>query len=224
MKDEDVGMEKQVIWIIDENPNQLATYTRQFRRIMPPTIEIRSLEPLPAKEDYIDLVLGDRQTGCIIIDQKLKDTGVANYFGIELAKFLRSINQKIPIYILTNYTSERDQFVGSEWSVEDIIAKGDMSDTSKKDILKARIIRHMNVFDEISKLGEERFAILLRKSMHTQLSEEEFAELNNLQIERTAVTLASELQQLEKLEQTVDKYKEALAKFRRANSEVEDDE
>jgi hypothetical protein len=217
------NMDRRILWLIDENSNQLMTYSSRFKRVMPSSVEIRSIYPFPRKEDYIETVLGNPNTGCIVVDQKLKDTGIATYFGIELANFLRSIDQKMPIYILTNFTKEKEQFVGSEWSVEEIIDKNDMGDRNKLHTLGARILRRMNVFDNMLGLREKRFADLLRKSLNEDLSEEEFTELHNLQAERTAATLASELKQLEELEKSVEVYKSVWEKFRRVQSEHEDD-
>ncbi len=69
-------------------------------------------------------------------------TGIATYTGIELARDLRRINSKIPIYILTNYA---DEFVDGEWSVEDI-AKGSFRDDKQNEITSSRIIRRIDVY------------------------------------------------------------------------------
>jgi CheY-like chemotaxis protein len=206
-------MVQQIVWLIDENKQQLTTYRNILRRLLPKSVQVKAIEPLPKKEDYILAVLENPLTACIIVDQKLKDTGIANYYGIELAKYLRGVNTKIPIYILTNYVNEQEQFVGAEWSVEDIISKRDMSDDEKLKILKARILRRINVYEDLLEEREHRFHDLLRKSLTDELSEEERFELQNLQFERTSVTLASELHQLDELERVVDKYKDIFKKF-----------
>ena len=115
-------MDNPIVWLIDESLDELQTYVDELRHLLPLSIDVKGMSPLPRKEDYFEAVLGDPNTACVLIDQKLKGTG-ANYLGIELARALRQVNTKIPIYILTNWIKEPEQFVGSEWSVEDIIDK-----------------------------------------------------------------------------------------------------
>lgn len=215
-------MERRILWVIDENRNQLATYSSRIRRAMPKSVEVRAITPFRRKEDYVEGVLGDPNTSCIVVDQKLKDTGIATYYGIELARYLRSINPKMPIYILTNFVEEKEQFAGSEWSVEDIIDKNDMGDNVKFQIITARMIRRMAVFEDLLADREKRFNELLKKSLNEELSAEEHAELKNLQDDRTAITLAAELKQLESLERSVDMYKSLWEKFRSLDKDKDD--
>lgn len=216
-------MDRRILWLVDENRNQLATYSSRIRRMMPASVEVRAIFPFRRKEDYIEEVLGNENTSGIVLDQKLKDTGIATYFGIELARYLRSISPKIPIYILTNFTREKEQFVGSEWSVEDIIDKSDMGDNAKFQIIAARILRRMAVFEDLLAAREKRFNELLKKSLNESLSVEEHTELKNLQDERTTVTLAVELTQLENLERSVDMYKSIWEKFKRLDKDKSDE-
>lgn len=96
-------MNKRILWLIDENKRQSRTSVNQLRMILPNSITVEPIfPPYRQKADYLP-VLDDPETVCFVIDQKLKDTGIATYTGIELAQYLRSINHKIPIYILTNY-------------------------------------------------------------------------------------------------------------------------
>lgn len=192
-------MEKHIIWLIDENERQSRTYVNQLRMMLPLSITVEAIfPPYRQKADYLP-ILEKPETACFIIDQKLKDTGIATYTGIELAQYLRGINSKIPIYILTNYADD-DEFVGGEWSVEDIIAKGSLRDDEQSDITKARIIRRIDVYDDILGQREKRFRDILRKSLNDELEEAELQELEQLQFERTAPTLASELAELRQLE------------------------
>jgi DNA-binding NarL/FixJ family response regulator len=207
-------MENPILWLIDENVDQLLTYRTELQHLLPDSIRVEALLALPRKEDYIDRVLSHPNTACILIDQKLKDTGVANYLGIELAKTLRAVNSKIPIYILTNWAKERDQFIGGEWSVEDIIPKDDLVDDAKAKIVISRILRRMDVYADLLGDRERRFNDLLRKSLTEELSSEEKGELESLQFERSAAILATETGQLDELDRLVDRYKSLLQEFR----------
>lgn len=207
-------MNKRIIWIIDENKNQLKTSMNAFKIMMPSSVEIETVfPPHRMKEEYIDSILANPNTACIIIDQKLKDTGITTYVGIELAQYLRGINTKIPIYILTNYVDEKDEFVGGEWSVEDILDKGMLSD-ERAAIIRARILRNIDVYEDMLDERTRRFNALLKKSLTEQLDDTEQKELETLQFERTSVTLASEFQQLTALEQIVNQHRALLEDFK----------
>jgi FixJ family two-component response regulator len=158
-------MMKKIIWLIDENENELRTYTRKLKRMMPDSVQINPVfPPYRKKEEYIS-VLNDPDTACIIIDQRLKDTGIATYTGIELAQYLRSINQKIPIYILTNYAEAEDEFAGGKWSVEDVIPKDALNNEEQLHTVEARIRRHINIYEDILNARAKRFNELLKKSL-----------------------------------------------------------
>lgn len=204
------------MWFIDENENQLRTYTRKLTRMMQPEgIQIKPIfPPYRTKEEYIS-VLNDPETVCIVIDQRLKDTGEATYTGIELAQYLRGINKKLPIYILTNFAGEKEEFAGGEWSVEDIIQKDTLNDEKQAFIIKARILRHINIYEDILNERAKRFNELLRKSLYEELDELELQELEELQFERTAPTLAKEFPELKKLEQVVKTNEELLKMLNR---------
>ncbi len=205
-------MDRRIVWFIDENDSERRTYSRTLTKILEGSVDVKGISPFPIKEDYLALLNGPN-TSCIIIDQKLKTTGIATYTGIELAQYLRSINKKIPIYILTGFSEEEDEFQAGEWSVEEIIAKGDLIDARRAEIIAARILRHIDVYEDILAEREKRFNELLRKSLNDELGEEELRELEALQLERTADILAGEMNQLRKLEQVVEEHKRLLNRF-----------
>ena len=154
-------------------------------------------------------LLNTPDLACFIIDLRLKDTGVASYFGIELALFMRSINTKLPIYILTNFAEDSDAFNEGAWSVEDIIDKSDLakigSDKSKAVI--ARILRRITGYADYLAEREKRFNELLRKTLNGQMSPEDEAELNEIQFDRTSSILAEELPKLQELNKVLEEYK-----------------
>lgn len=202
--------DNKIIWLVDENENQSKTYARRLGRLMPDPIKIdRIFPPFRTKEEYI-AVLDDPDTACIVVDQRLKDTGEATYTGIELAQYLRGINKKIPIYILTNFADEEDEFAGGEWSVEDIISKDVLNDEEEAQIVKARILRRMDVYEDLLNKRAQRFSELLKKSLTDNLNEAELQELEELQFERTASTLAGELAEQQALDQIIKTNKELL--------------
>jgi hypothetical protein len=215
-------MDKRIIWLIDENENELKTYCRDLKNLMPDSVQIEGMIPLPRKEDYLSPVLENTSTATVIIDQRLKDTGIADYLGIELARFLRSVNHKLPIYILTNYPKD-EEFVGSKWSVEDIIDKSSFNNDEKLATLKARILRRINVYNDVLEERERKFNQLLRKSLKEELTADELKEFSELDFHRTSTTLASEIAQLQELEEIVEKHKKLMEKFKEASDSEEAD-
>ena len=203
-----------IVWLIDENPRQLKTYFNALKSVFPKSIVIKAMPPLQTKEEY-HAILNNPGTACIIVDQKLKETGIATYTGIELAQYLRGINSKMPIFILTNFASEEDEFAGGEWSVDDIIPKDKLSDLSKSIAITevARILRRIDVYEDILGQREQRFNKLLRKSLMGDFDDEERKELAELGAERAAPILADELRQLQKLEEIVTEHKKLTGPF-----------
>ncbi|MDM8520363.1 response regulator [Anaerolineales bacterium HSG6] len=196
-------MIEKVIWLIDENENESRTYARRLKRLMPTGILIKRIfPPYRTKKEYID-ILDDPSTACIVVDQRMKGTGEVTYSGIELAQYLRSINKKIPIYILTSFADEEHEFTGGEWSVDDIVDKGMLKDEEKAFIIKARILRRIDVHEDLLNKRAQRFSDLLKKSLSNVLDETELQELTELQFERTASTLASELAEQQALDQII---------------------
>ena len=213
-------MNKYIIWLIDDDEEELTTYGNELKLDMSQEIQIKAILPYPRKIDYVSTLLEDPDTACIIIDQKLKEKGPATYTGIELAQYLRRIKKKIPIYILTNFPHDQDEFAGGEWSVEDIISKGSFSDEEGAQTAKARIMRHMKVYGDILDERAKRFNELLKKCLDDSLDEAELEELAELQFEQTAPTLAKEVEELEKLRQ-IAKTNEQLIDLLSQNREAE---
>jgi len=212
--------ETRVIWYIDEDKRQLRTYKSRFEKALPKdtSIDVVGIRALPHMEDYLEL-LKDPRTGCIIIDQRLKETGEVDHTGIELATFLRSIKPKLPIYILTNFAYEHDEYAEGEWTVEDIISKTDLGDQEKLIVIVARMLRRMSVYDEILGDREKRFRYLLQKSLNEQLDDYEQLELEELKFFRFSSLHASEMPYIRELKDTLGELKEITSKIPKSNGE-----
>jgi FixJ family two-component response regulator len=211
----EVNYTKPVIWLIDDNKYELRTHYNIFKRMLPTSLQIKTIEAYQHLDDYLS-VLADENTACIVTDQKLKVTGIANYTGIELAEFLRGINAKVPIYILTNFPDDRDEFENGEWTVEDIISKSDLTQESERKILAARILRRINIYNDIKDERQEKMYNLLKKSMNGELDEEELSEIDNLKLEKTSASLAQELTQIRQMEQIARAHEELIKQFKRS--------
>lgn len=211
-----------VVWFVDENKSELRTYCRVLQRAMPAHVRVEARLPYRTMEEYLP-ILGDPSTFCIIIDQRLKNTGIAGYTGIELAEYMRSADTKMPIYILTNYKDEPDEFTGGEWSVEDIIGKDELGDEQQLMVVMARMLRRIDVYEDVLSDREQRFRRLLRKALSDELGEEEMAELEELQLARTSVILTDELRRLYDLEDVIAKHKDLLDDLSRLSAGEDDD-
>lgn len=208
-------MENSIIWLIDDNYNESETFKSVFEIDFPANIEFKIVKPLFAKKyDYVKL-LEPEETACIIIDQKLKETGEVNYLGIEIAQFLRSINQKVPIYILTNFSTDSDAFTEGEWSVEAILDKSDLAKvgSEKSKTVIARILRRIINYSDYLANREKKFQELIRKSLIGEMSSEDKKELDEIQFERTAPILAEELPKLQELNNVLEEIKKFTSSF-----------
>ncbi len=220
--------EDKVIWFIDNDKSQLDRYHRQLERGLDAVIEhdgvtIVDVFAKPHKEDYLEL-LEDARTAAILIDQKLEDKGGVDHTGIELAQYLRTVDEIIPIYILTNYPS-MDEYSEGEWSVEDIISKSSLSTNEKRKAIISRILRRINVHQKIYGERETRFRDLLKKSFKEELSSEEQEELDRLEFSRAASTLAHEhLQETkpDRMDEILQQLQELKAMVQTLNDEDED--
>lgn len=208
----DIHDEKPVIWLIDENKRELRSNQISLKRILPETLEIRAVLAYEKLDEYLP-VLENKKTVCIITDQRLKVTGVATYEGIELAEFLRSINLKIPIYILTNFADDRDDFEDGEWTVEDIIRKSVLNNEAERKVLAARIMRRINLYEDIRSQREEKMQTLLEKSMNGNLDANELNELDQLGLIKNSASLAKELSQIQQMTEIAEAHEELMRRF-----------
>ncbi|WP_413703524.1 hypothetical protein [Pseudomonas sp. Pseusp16] len=205
------------IAFIDEDIDQRETYALILQNCFPAenaSITVVEIEPRRNLADMRFLV-EDEEIVTIILDEQLKDSGEAQYFGIELASYLRAINKKIPIYILTSFPDSEELFDG-EMTVEDILNKQELP--TKKEVVGARILRGIDNYCDILGARENRFEFLLRKSVTDSLDENETEELSELGYLRNAPFAVSELitadklKKLDELEQVINKLEQELAK------------
>ena len=199
-------MTNPIVWYVDEDETQSRTYVNELRMLLPSSLDVQAIyPPFRTKEEYL-FILKKPETACLVFDQRLKDTGMVTYSGIELASYVRRVNSKIPIYILTNYArddEEKEEFSDKSWSVEQIIDKGGLNRDEYAQEISSRILRHINVYEDILGEREAKFRSLLQKSVGSGLTENEQAEFDKLQFERSQVTLASELPEKQELDELI---------------------
>ena len=197
--------------LIDEQEKQRRAYSAILNLLFQDTdVIVRAMEPLRLMEDYLPLLAKGAIAG-LILDQKLEDEGFS-YSGSDLATFLRGVYSKLPIFILTNYADEPEQFEGSQKDVEDIYSKRTVDNplSPEAEIFKARMLRRLNVFVDVQSERQQRFHDLLVKSLKEPLSQEESSEMGLLRQERVIGIQAAELQQAPKLDALLEQLRQCI--------------
>ena len=178
------------IFFVDEDAEQRETFAHVLRQCVASTdsgILVEEIEPRPTLAE-MDFLVTDPDVVTVVLDERLKESGVATYFGIELAQYLRAINKKIPIYILTSYV-DSEEIADGEFSVEDVLDKQNI--VARTQIEGARMCRRIDTYLDIQSEREKRFELLLRESTSRELSErelKEFRELGYLRAEQAGAT------------------------------------
>ncbi len=179
-----------IVWFIDEDPDELTTYGELLSKIFETYGKMIAIEPKTTIEE-MKFIIDEPKTISIVIDEQLKTTGIAQFLGIELAKYFRILETKLPIYILTNHSVDSSDLKAGEWSVEYILRKDEFE--ANFDIIKARMRRNVSFYHDYLDKREERFNDLLNKSLHSTISKEEIKEFEELQYIRSKSTAADEL-------------------------------
>jgi len=202
-------------WFIDENKDQRETYSEFLDDILGEECIVEGVEPKATMPEMTHLI-SDRDTVLVVIDERLKDTGIATYLGIELAMYFRGINKKLPIYILTNHPDDSDEFLDGEWSVDDILNKSDIA--KNKELIQARLLRRIDTYNDLLTARDERFEALLRKSLDETLTVEENVELTELNYLRTTQIAADELGVLDALDAHIKKQEKIIKQLEDENN------
>ncbi|HEY1791522.1 MAG TPA: hypothetical protein VGG34_01275 [Opitutaceae bacterium] len=201
-------MKRNRIYFVDEDAAARRANVRGLISLLDnPEIQVIAQEPLHAMADYNEL-LAKPDTAAFILDQRMKGGGIG-YNGTDLASHLRGIDGKMPIYILTGHSRERQDFAGCEHLVENIIGKEDIEDANSEEAktVKARMLRHLDVFNDVRNDRESRFHDLLVKSLREALTPEEQTEMDRLEGEATAAVLAEERAKEQNLARAVETVK-----------------
>lgn len=205
-------MKRQKIYFIDEDAAARRANVRSLTTLLDTNeLEIEAMEPFPNFAEYSNL-LAAPETVAFVLDQRMKGSGIVNYNGTDLAKYLRGLDAKMPIYILTGHAQEIQDFAGSEHLVEYIIGKDEIEDSTTKNakIVKARLLRHLNVFNDIRDEQEQIFHDLLVKSLREPLTKEEQEKMNRIEGITTAPILAAERGRENELSQQIEKLRAIL--------------
>ena len=207
--------EKKVVLWIDEEQMALDTWTNTFEDVFGEEFQVISEIPLSEMKSMVERIQGEHNLAALILDQRLKETGVASYTGMELAEAVRQFDPKIPIYILTNHIND----IGDQdYLVEYVLEKDNMVDEAYLQKISARVRRHADIYIDIISDRERQFDELLRKSIDTELTEEELEEFKKLHFWRSKAVFADEESWSMELKKSLDEQQELLAEL---NQEIE---
>lgn len=202
-----------IVWYVDEDAEDVELNVRSLNELLQSEtgddFSVRPICPPFAKFDNYSEVIGNRETNAILIDYKLYTDGEALYTGMKLAKYLRSIAPKLPIYILTNYTGTAAEHENDTWSVEEILDKRDLLNYTLNDSARTRIsrfLRHLDTYADIQDNRQQRYQDLVRKTLHGQLTVDELRELTELRELRALPKLAEELEQVKALRELIEEH------------------
>jgi hypothetical protein len=170
-----VTAEKQIVWFIEDSIESAEEYSELLGQS--DAFEFVHIPPRPSTDDYADIVANPR-TGVIIIDQKLSPFSGVPYTGLNLADYLRILRPNLPIFILTSVIKDFESFESEGSSVEAIIKKGAVRDSSE--VYIARFSRSARRYDESLTEKQQQMMRLLDK-LDNGLSKEEGQELEELQ-------------------------------------------
>jgi len=205
-------MKRHIIYFVDEDAAARRANVRDLTTLLDnPEIKVIQQEPLKTFADYNPL-MADPKTAAFILDQRMKGGGLVAYNGTDLAGYLRGIDGKMPIYILTGHADQPQDFVGFQHLVEYIIDKEHIENANSEEakIVKARLLRHLDVFNDVRNAQEQRFHDLLVKSLHGPLTREEQNEMDQIEGETTAPIQATERKKEQELGETVDQLRRLL--------------
>jgi FixJ family two-component response regulator len=207
-----------IIWIIDEDEAQLDTHYSVLSMVMP-RMDVRKFPPPPKMSECLR-ILDEEGTACLLLDQRLKETGVADYTGIELAQYVNGINGRLPVFILTNFAEEWHEFEKDSDAVEDILDKAHVrpSSVGHKQMI-SKIYRRVNVYLKIRNEQAQRTDELIRKSFSGPLSEDEATELAGYEVERDKSRFLREMGRIKEFKELIKAHHDVMERVRRYRSE-----
>ena len=169
---------------IDEEPDQILLNVEALERYFGDKYEIEGVEPQRTISEMVGLIQKKTDLAALLIDERLKERGTANYLGIQLAMVIRELYPKLPIFILTSFAGDQEDFGESAGAVENVLDKADL--TSGGQVIFQRVSRHLERYQDLLSGRDGRLSELIRFSLERSLNEEELAELNSLEVVRMA--------------------------------------
>ncbi|ENZ3704711.1 hypothetical protein ACQUWL_07730 [Serratia marcescens] len=202
-----------VIYIDDDKEAQ-ATYRDPLQELFGDDFELLDLDPKFELNEMLATLQNYNNVVAYILDEKLNVLGKTNYLGQELAKAIRDLNPKVPIYIFTAFKDEFDNTYGPA-EIEYVIAKDELSNDEMQKSLSSKIRRHHNVFSDVLSERAKRLDELLIKYLDKNISQEETEEMNHLNLLRTKTIELEESTVVPVLKEKIEETSQRLAEIER---------
>jgi len=164
------------IWLIEDDKEQADLYGQILELASNDQFKVKYVAVKPDIEDYATL-LADDNAGAIIIDQRLSELSGVAYQGIEVADFLRISRPEIPIFMLTQHSTD-DLLVEKEGSVELVIGKSEL--IKRDNVYAARILRSIGRYEASLDKKQTRLKALIDLKLSERLTEDEARELQEI--------------------------------------------
>ncbi len=165
---------------IDDNKKSGFLYGTILKRMFGSEIELISIQPESKLKNMVTGILAEKDLVSLIIDERMNETGIAEYSGMVLVGEIRKIKEKLPIYILTSYPGDITENL---FEVEYVIDKSDLNKPETEKQYTSRFRRHTGQYKDILSVRNEIYNKLLIKNINEGLTEEEkkdFLKLDNI--------------------------------------------
>lgn len=169
---------KKIIYI-DDDSEARETYTEVLQEVFGGDFELKDIAPEFLLEDMLIKINDMHSVAGFVLDEKMNQLGQANFVGQSLAKKIRELDYKIPIYIFTAFKNEFNNEFGPA-EVEYVIDKNELSDEETLESLTAKVRRHQNVYNDIMSERAEKLDEYLRKFLNGAITPAEKEELDQL--------------------------------------------
>lgn len=168
--------EMEIVWLIEDDEEQADQYGRLLEIASDHQFMVHYVAVKPRITDYAEL-LADSHTRAIIIDQRLSELSGVPYEGIEVAEFLRALKPELPIFILTQHSTD-DLLLEKEQSVEFVMGKDEL--TKRDTAYAARILRNIGHYEAALSKQQVRLKELIDRKLSGELTTEEETELQKI--------------------------------------------
>lgn len=156
-----MAIRNEVIYIDDREDSRI-TLVSYLQRAFGDEAKIVAVGPKPTLQEMTKSLSENWRIGAIITDERLNESGEADFTGQELCRALRQMYPKLPIYILTAYPNS---VFNEKYTIESILSKAHLEDEDGERFkeFSTRARRYLGTFDDIMSEREEEYTSLLRE-------------------------------------------------------------
>jgi len=175
--------------------------------------KVSAVGPKPTIQETVKSLSENWKIGSIIADERLNESGEADFTGQELCVALREVYPKLPIYILTAYP---DSVSNKQYTIESILSKDQLKNKDGDDFRQFSIYarRYLGTFDDIMSERGEEYTNLLRKKIAGTIDEQGKERLLKIETELVKPVAYEEVVD-SKLTEKLDKQEKLIEEIRK---------